>query len=72
MFDIENSLKVDEVLIELKGVDKINEIVGSLIMVEAVGNSNVGVLIEIKKYSTLNRVIMATRYMNRFADNLIK
>ena len=71
MFDDESSLKVDEILIESKGVDKINEIVSSVNMIEAVGSGNIGVLIDIKKYITLNRLIMVTRYVNRFADNSI-
>ena len=63
LFDGENSLKVDEILIESKGVDKINEIMSSVSMI--------GVLIDIKN-STLNRLIMVTEYVNRFANNLMK
>ena len=71
-FDGENSLNEVEVLIESKGVGKINEIVNSVNVVEAVASSNFGVPIDIKKYSTLNRLIMVNGYVNRFANNLIK
>ena len=72
LFDDRNSLKKLEVLIESKGVEKINEILSSVNMVEALGSSNIAVLIDIKKYITLNRFIMVTGYMNRFANNLMK
>ena len=72
LFDGESSLKVDKILIESKGVVKINEIVSSGNMIEAVGSSNIGVLIDIKKYSKLNRLIRVTGYVNRFANSLIK
>ena len=44
----------------------------SVNMVEAVGNSNIAVLIDIKKYITLNRLKMVTGYINRFTNNLMK
>ena len=72
LFDGEISLKELEVLIESKGVEKINEVVSSVNMFEAVVSSNIAVLIDIKKYITLNRFIMVTGYMNRFAKNLMK
>ena len=72
LFDGEISLKELEVLIESKGVEKINEIVSSVNISEAVGSRNIAVLIDIKKYITLNRFIMVTGYMNRFANNLMK
>ena len=66
-FDGESILKVDEILIESKGVDKMSKKI-----IEAVGSSNIAVLIDIKRYCALKRFIMVTGYMNRFANNLIK
>ncbi|XP_065664477.1 uncharacterized protein LOC136086131 [Hydra vulgaris] len=48
-----------------KGVDRINE--SRVNIVEAASSGNIGVLIDIKKYSTLNILIMVTGYVNRFA-----